>query len=52
MESCRDQNFFTGTTITVNFCMAFLLLIVAEWVMQNNFGVLQWLPSCRFGLSL
>ncbi len=37
--------FFTATTILVNFCLAFTLLLVAEWVTENNFGLLQWLPS-------
>lgn len=37
--------FFTLTTIIVNFVMAFLLLMAAEWAEQNHFGVLQWLPK-------
>lgn len=35
--------FFTITTILVNLPMAFLLLMSADWVMANNFGVLNWL---------
>ena len=39
-------NFFlTGTTIIVNFFLAFILLKVADWTIANNFGVLQWLPE-------
>ena len=37
--------FFTFTTIIVNFALAFLLLKSANWVMANNFGVLNWLPE-------
>lgn len=36
--------FFTITTIIVNFAMAFLLLMAAEWTVDNHFGILQWLP--------
>lgn len=35
--------FFTGTTILVNFSMAFLLLQSAAWVTQHEFGILYWL---------
>lgn len=42
--------FFTGTTIIVNFCMAFLLLLTANWTMQNNFGLLNWLPELNIWL--
>ena len=37
--------FFTGTTIVVNFSLAFLLLASADWVVQNEFGLLYWLPE-------
>jgi len=40
--------FFTGTTIVVNFGLAFLLLLASEWVIRNEFGVLFLAP----GLSL
>ncbi|AWA29821.1 sterol desaturase [Flavobacterium magnum] len=36
--------FFTMTTIAVNFAMAFALLMTAEWVTENDFGVLNLLP--------
>lgn len=39
--------FFTVTTILVNFSMAFLLLMLSDWVVDKQFGVLQWLS---FGL--
>lgn len=36
--------FLTGTTIIVNFFLAFILLKTADWSLKNDFGVLQWLP--------
>jgi sterol desaturase/sphingolipid hydroxylase (fatty acid hydroxylase superfamily) len=40
--------FFTLTTILVNFSMAFLLLLTAQWVSDNEFGIIQWLPNLYF----
>ena len=37
--------FMTGTTIAINFCLAFILLQTADWTIANNFGILQWLPT-------
>lgn len=37
--------FFTLTTIVVNFLMAFILLMAAEFSVKNEFGILQWLPE-------
>ncbi len=37
--------FFTMTTIIINFALAFLLLNSADWVVANNFGILNWLPE-------
>ena len=37
--------FFTFTTIVVNFVMAFILLMSAEWADKNDFGILQWFPE-------
>jgi len=42
--------FFTFTTIIVNFILAFILLITADWTIKNNFGILQWLPEIPIGL--
>lgn len=42
--------FFTLTTIIVNFCLAFILLQVADWSVNNNFGILQWLPEMSIGV--
>ena len=37
--------FFTATTIAVNFALAFLLLGASDWVRDNGFGILNWLPD-------
>ena len=37
--------FFTITTIVINFVLAFLLLKSADWVVANNFGILNWLAE-------
>lgn len=37
--------FFTITTILINMPLAFLLLMSADWVMVNDFGILNWLPE-------
>lgn len=42
--------FFTLTTIIVNFCLAFILLKTADWTVENNFGILHWLPEIPIGL--
>ncbi len=35
--------FFTGTTVIINFSLAFLLLFTADWVQINNFGIINWM---------
>lgn len=37
--------FFTLTTIVINFALAFILIKTADYVTQNQFGILNWLPS-------
>ena len=37
--------FFTVTTIVINFTLAFLLLKTADWVVVNDFGIINWLPE-------
>lgn len=37
--------FFTLTTIIVNFVLAFLLLLSADFAVEKKFGILQWLPE-------
>ena len=44
--------FFTLTTIIINFVLAFLLLKSSDWVMGNNFGILNWLPDMSLGLYI
>jgi len=44
--------FFTITTIVVNFVMAFILLIAAEWAVANKFGLLQWLPEMNIWIYM
>ena len=44
--------FFTLTTIIINFALAFLLLKAADWVVANNFGIINWLPKMSLGLYL
>jgi sterol desaturase/sphingolipid hydroxylase (fatty acid hydroxylase superfamily) len=44
--------FFTVTTIIINFVLAFLLLKSADWVMSNNFGILNWLPDIPLWLYI
>lgn len=42
--------FFTITTIAVNLPLAFLLLLSSDWVMTNDFGILNWLPKTSLWL--
>ena len=37
--------FFTGTTIVINFLMAFILLKSSDWAIAHGFGILNWLPQ-------
>jgi len=37
--------FFTGTTIVVNFALAFVLLMASEWAVRERVGVLFLLPA-------
>lgn len=37
--------FFTVTTIIVNFCLALVLVNTAQWTVDNDFGLLHWLPE-------
>lgn len=43
--------FFTVTTIVVNFMLAFVLLMTAEWVTTNHFGILSLLPEANIWIS-
>lgn len=37
--------FFTLTTIIINFPLAFLLLKTSDWAVENQFGIINWLPE-------
>jgi len=39
--------FFTITTIIINFVMAFILLLAADFAVTHQFGILQWLPEMK-----
>lgn len=45
IEHAGINIFFTITTIIINFLMAFILLLAADYAIQQNFGILQWLPQ-------
>lgn len=47
----RINFFLTCTTILINFSLAFILLFTSDWVVTNNFGVLQWLPPMSLWLN-
>jgi sterol desaturase/sphingolipid hydroxylase (fatty acid hydroxylase superfamily) len=42
--------FFTITTILVNFPLAFLLLLCSDFCVNNQLGILQWIPTLPFWL--
>lgn len=44
--------FFTITTITVNFLLAFFLFLTSEWTIENQFGLLHWLPDMPLWVSM
>tara|TARA_B100000767_G_scaffold273382_1_gene303317 strand:- start:3556 stop:4392 length:837 start_codon:yes stop_codon:yes gene_type:complete len=44
--------FFTGTTIVINFSLAFLLIHTADWVQANNFGIINWMPEMPLWLYI
>lgn len=37
--------FFTITTIIINFGLAFMLIGTADWVKENQFGIINWIPN-------
>lgn len=44
--------FFTLSTIVVNFVMAFLLLMTADWTQLHHFGILHWLPQMNIWILM
>lgn len=43
--------FFTLTTVIVNLIMASILVWAADWVVANDFGVMQWMSGMPFILT-
>lgn len=44
--------FFTATTVIINFALAGLLLLTSDWVVANNFGIINWLPQIPLWLKV
>jgi sterol desaturase/sphingolipid hydroxylase (fatty acid hydroxylase superfamily) len=44
-QHARINIFFTVTTMVVNFCLAVILLKTAQWTVDVDFGLLNWLPE-------
>ncbi|WP_282136634.1 sterol desaturase family protein [Seonamhaeicola maritimus] len=42
--------FFNLTLMLVNFPLAFMLLKTSDWVRDNDFGIINWLPEMSLGL--
>ena len=42
--------FFNLTLMLVNFPLAFMLLKTADWVKENDFGIINWFPEMPLGL--
>lgn len=50
-QHAKINIFFTVTTILVNFTMAFILLMTAQWTIDATFGILNWLPEIPLVVS-
>ncbi len=50
-QHAKINIFFTLTTILVNFTLAFLLLMTAQWTVDAAFGILNWLPEVPLFIS-
>lgn len=37
--------FFTITTILINLPLAYFFLLISDWTIANNFGIINWLPE-------
>lgn len=44
--------FFTGTTVVVNFALAFILLLAADWTIEHRIGVLFLVPGWPLAAQL
>ena len=44
--------FFTGTTVLINFFLAFLLLNTSDWAVNSSFWILHWLPDFPYWVDV
>ena len=51
-EHALPNLFFTFTTVIINFVLAFLLLNTSDWVNDNEFGVLHWIPDTNLLINV
>ncbi len=51
-EHAFPNLFFTFTTVIINFVLAFLLLNTSDWVNDNEFGILNWIPDTYLWINV
>lgn len=51
-EHALPNLFFTFTTVIINFVLAFLLLNTSDWVNDNEFGLLHWIPDTSLWIKV
>lgn len=51
-EHALPNLFFTFTTVIINFVLAFLLLNTSDWVNDNKFGILNWIPDTYLWINV
>ena len=51
-EHAVPKLFFTFTTVIINFVLAFLLLNTSDWVNDNEFGILNWIPDTYLWINV
>lgn len=51
-EHALPNLFFTFTTVIINFVLAFLLLNTSDWVNDNEFGLLHWIPDTNLLINV
>ena len=51
-EHALPNLFFTFTTVIINFVLAFLLLNTSDWVNENEFGLLHWIPDTSLWIKV
>ena len=51
-EHAVPNLFFTFTTVIINFVLAFLLLNTSDWVNDNEFGILNWIPDTYLWINV